>query len=128
MAGGAALNELLKSARVSRDVDLFHDTREAVLASWESDRKQLKKAGYEVRPLREFTSFVEAEVTLGQEGESRRDAPYLYGVPGRNRTCNLLIRSQMLCPIELQVHGLLGRAHTIRIPLFFATPYPFFLI
>ncbi len=31
------------------------------------------------------------------------------GVPGRNRTCNLLIRSQMLCPIELQVRlGQLG--------------------
>ena len=25
------------------------------------------------------------------------------GVPGWNRTSNLLIRSQMLCPIELQV-------------------------
>ena len=25
------------------------------------------------------------------------------GVPGRSRTCNLLIRSQMLYPIELRV-------------------------
>jgi hypothetical protein len=68
VGGGAALNELLKSTRVSHDVDLFHDTREAVLASWMSDRKQLEKAGYGVRPLREFPSFVEAEVTRGSEG------------------------------------------------------------
>jgi len=68
VAGGAALNELLKSSRVSNDVDLFHDTREAVLASWESDRKGLGKAGYHVRPLREFPTFVEAEVTQGGAG------------------------------------------------------------
>jgi len=68
VAGGAALNELLKSARLSHDVDLFHDTREAVLASWVSDRKELEKAGYNVHPLREFPSFVEAEVTQGADG------------------------------------------------------------
>ena len=28
------------------------------------------------------------------------------GAPGRTRTCNLLVRSQMLYPIELQVHNL----------------------
>ena len=27
------------------------------------------------------------------------------GTPGRTRTCNLLIRSQTLCPIELQGHS-----------------------
>lgn len=27
-----------------------------------------------------------------------------HGVPGRDRTCNLLIRSQVLYPIELRVH------------------------
>lgn len=67
VAGGAALNEWLKSSRLSRDVDLFHDTREAVLASWGTDRKELEKAGYAVRPMREFPSFVEAEVTRGSE-------------------------------------------------------------
>lgn len=68
VGGGAALNELLKSSRLSRDVDLFHDTRAAVLSSWVSDRKELEKAGYAVRPLREFPTFVEAEVTRGAEG------------------------------------------------------------
>lgn len=68
VAGGAALNELLKSSRLSHDVDLFHDTSEAVLVSWKTDRKDLEKAGYNVRPLREFPTFVEAEVTRGSEG------------------------------------------------------------
>ena len=68
MAGGAALNDLLASTRVSHDVDLFPDTREAVIASWASDRKRLVQAGYEVRPLREFPTFVEAEVRMGTEG------------------------------------------------------------
>jgi hypothetical protein len=68
VAGGAALNELLKSSRLSHDVDLFHDTSEAVLASWEKDRKDLEKAGYTVRKLREFATFVEAEVIQGAEG------------------------------------------------------------
>ena len=68
VGGGAALNELLQSSRLSHDVDLFHDTREAVLASWVSDRKELEKEGYEVLPLREFETFVEAEVTKGGEG------------------------------------------------------------
>lgn len=68
VAGGAALNEILASPRVSHDVDLFHDAREAVLLSWESDRNRLIQAGYDVRPLREFPSFVEAEVFMGAEG------------------------------------------------------------
>jgi len=41
VAGGAALNEILAAPRVSHDVDLFHDTAEAVLASWETDRQVL---------------------------------------------------------------------------------------
>ena len=33
VAGGAALNELLAAPRVSRDMDLFHDTQSALEAS-----------------------------------------------------------------------------------------------
>jgi hypothetical protein len=41
VAGGAALNELRNTPRVSRDIDLFHDTAEAVSATWEADRQLL---------------------------------------------------------------------------------------
>jgi acetyl-CoA/propionyl-CoA carboxylase biotin carboxyl carrier protein len=38
VAGAAALNALTGAARISRDIDLFHDTAEAVGASWEAAR------------------------------------------------------------------------------------------
>jgi hypothetical protein len=65
MAGGAALNELLAGSRVSRDLDLFHDTDAAVAASWDADRRLLLDHGFDVRVLRERPSFVEAEVRAG---------------------------------------------------------------
>jgi hypothetical protein len=62
VAGGPALNELLAASRVSRDVDLFHDTDTAVAASWDADRVLLQRAGLALRLLRERPSYVEAEV------------------------------------------------------------------
>lgn len=68
IAGGAALNEMLEAPRVSQDVDLFHDTAEAVLVSWETDRQVLIRAGHDVQLLRQFPVFVEAEVRMGADG------------------------------------------------------------
>jgi len=68
VAGGAALNEILAAPRVSHDVDLFHDTAEAVLASWEADRQVLLDNGHAVQALRQFPTFVEAEVRMGADG------------------------------------------------------------
>ena len=68
IGGGAALNEWLKSVRVSHDVDLFHDALEAVLESWTTDRQALERAGHIVHVIREFPSFVEAEITRGDDG------------------------------------------------------------
>jgi hypothetical protein len=62
VAGGAALNELLRAPRRSRDIDLFHDTEEALAASWRADRASLEADRYTVRVFRERPGFVEAEV------------------------------------------------------------------
>ena len=62
VAGGAALNELLKAPRLSRDIDLFHDTEEALTVSWQADRESLEGGGYTVRVFRERRGFIEAEV------------------------------------------------------------------
>jgi hypothetical protein len=67
VAGGAALNELLAADRVSRDLDLFHDTEAAVTAMWDADRRVLEGHGFTVAVLRERPSFVEAEVTCGAD-------------------------------------------------------------
>ncbi len=68
IAGGVALNEAISGARVSRDIDLFHDTDAALDASWNADRELLVQLGFNVLPIRERASFVEAEVS--QHGES----------------------------------------------------------
>lgn len=62
VAGGTALNLLAGGGRISRDIDLFHDTAEALEAAWAADRALLAANGYEVRPLRERPSYVEAVV------------------------------------------------------------------
>lgn len=66
VAGGSALNELLAAPRVSRDVDLFHDTDTALTASWDADRQLLVRVGFSLTIVRERPTFIEAEV--------RRDA------------------------------------------------------
>lgn len=67
VAGGAALNELLRAPRLSRDIDLFHDTEAALAASWAADRGSLESAGCRLSVVRERPTFVEAEVRRGDD-------------------------------------------------------------
>lgn len=67
VAGGVALNTVTGAARISRDIDLFHDTTKAVAASWEADRGVLEGHGYQIRAQREREGFVEAVVSRGGE-------------------------------------------------------------
>lgn len=62
IAGGAALNEALKACRRSNDIDIFHDTTEALRTTWDADRKTLCGAGYAIDVVRENLSFVEVVV------------------------------------------------------------------
>ena len=63
LAGGATLNALLGAPRLSRDLDLFHDTLEAVDATWKDDRATLLSAGYDVETVRDRPGYVEAVVS-----------------------------------------------------------------
>lgn len=65
LAGGAALNLVTGAARVSRDLDLFHDTDEALEVTWRADSNLLQQAGYRVEVVRERPSYVEAMVAKG---------------------------------------------------------------
>lgn len=81
LAGAAALNELIAGSRISRDIDLFHDTDEAVAASWQADRGLLQHHGVDVRVVRERPSYVEAEVSTGGDSvrmEWARDSAYRF--------------------------------------------------
>lgn len=65
VAGGVALGAALDTGRLSRDLDLFHDTTQAVAASWDRDRQTMEASGYRVMPQRERPGFVQATVSLG---------------------------------------------------------------
>ncbi len=67
VGGGAALHELLQAPRLSQDIDLFHDSAEALRATWRSDTELLQSNGYEVRVEVERPSFVEAVATRADE-------------------------------------------------------------
>lgn len=81
VAGGVALNQLIEGSRFSRDINLFHDTSEAVFITWELDRDLLIKNGYLVETIRELPSFIEALVK--KEGHTvliqwARDSAYRF--------------------------------------------------
>jgi hypothetical protein len=81
VAGGVALNELIAASRISRDIDLFHDTDEALAASWAADRLLLEAKGFAVLVVRERATFVEAEVSRGGDRvrlEWARDSAYRF--------------------------------------------------
>ena len=67
IAGGVALNTLLDAPRVSKDVDLFHDTDEALRVCWDNDRALLTANGYTLKVFRQTLSFVEALVSRDAE-------------------------------------------------------------
>jgi len=81
VAGGTALNLLTGGPRISRDIDLFHDTTAALEASWDADRKTLEQAGYELDVLRERPGYIEAVVRKKDEAvliQWTRDSAYRF--------------------------------------------------
>lgn len=81
VAGGVALNELLAASRRSRDVDLFHDTAAALVASWDDDRRALLSRGFSLDVVRERPTFVEAIVSRAAESvvlEWSQDSAYRF--------------------------------------------------
>lgn len=80
VAGGSALNELIAAPRISRDIDLFHDSEEAVAETWDADRRLLEKQ-FELAVLRERPAFVEARVAGEQDSvllQWTRDSAYRF--------------------------------------------------
>lgn len=70
VAGGVALNELLAAPRLSRDIDLFHDTEAALQASWDTDRRVLEAEGFQVtaQPGKRRARLVTSGRPAGQSG------------------------------------------------------------
>lgn len=68
VAGGVALNAILEAPRLSRDVDVFHDTNEALEATWRADKAVLEQNNFALEAVRERAGFV--EVVVQKNGES----------------------------------------------------------
>lgn len=81
VAGGVALNVALEAHRVSRDLDVFHDTIDAVARSSDGDRAMLEASGYTVVVLRDRPGYVQATVSRGDESvavEWARDSAFRF--------------------------------------------------
>lgn len=111
LAGGAALGAALHTSPLSRALDVFHDTAQAVNRSWDLDRTILASAGYRVETLRERPGYVEALATLeGQQViiEWTRDSAFRFFPLLDDDTLGLVLH-----PFDLatnKVLALIGRA------------------
>jgi hypothetical protein len=68
IGGATVLHQSAASPRVSRDVDIFHDTTESLASSVEADTAVLRAAGYEVDLGREQETFRRAIVRRAGRG------------------------------------------------------------
>jgi len=67
IAGGVPLSVYSDSKRLSKDLDIFHDTAEALDRSWKKDVSLLQAAGCNIVFLRNAPSIVEAIVSRGDD-------------------------------------------------------------
>ncbi|MBD3315063.1 MAG: hypothetical protein GF344_04695 [Chitinivibrionales bacterium] len=108
VAGGAALNRALGAARCSRDLDLFHDTQEALQAAWEADRQTLANAGHRIELIRETPSFIEAEIAHDDDRvviEWVRDSAFPFFPPQEDELLGLSLH-----PFDLATNKILAMA------------------
>ena len=113
VAGGVALNMLLAAPRRSRDIDLFHDTEAALAATWAADRALLETGGYEVMPLREAASFVEAVVSRGNDRTDiqwARDSAFRFFPLVEDETMGLALH-----PFDLATNKVLAMAGRLEV-------------
>lgn len=108
VAGGAALNQAIAAARRSRDLDLFHDTQEALQATWCADKAALEAAGHALEVVRETPSFVEAEVCTARDTvliQWVRDSAFRFFPPVENPLLGLALH-----PFDLATNKVLAMA------------------
>jgi hypothetical protein len=113
VAGGVALNLLTGGRRISRDIDLFHDTLEALDATWQADRKLLQSHGYEIRSVHERLGYVEAVVSKGSDAvlmQWTRDSAFRFFPLVRHEELGLVLH-----PFDLATNKVLALAGRLEI-------------
>lgn len=113
VAGGVALNLLTEGKRISRDIDLFHDTLEALEATWQADRTLLENHGYELRSVHERPGYVEAIVGKGSDTvlmQWTRDSAFRFFPLVKHEELGLVLH-----PFDLATNKLLAMAGRLEI-------------
>lgn len=113
VAGGVALNLLAGGARISRDLDLFHDTLEALDVTWQADRELLQEQGYDVRSIHERPGYVEAVVSKGHDSvlmQWTRDSAFRFFPLVRQEELGLVLH-----PFDLATNKVLALAGRLEI-------------
>jgi hypothetical protein len=113
VAGGVALNLLTGGRRISRDIGLFHDTLEALDATWQADRNLLQSQGYEVRSIHERPGYVEAVVGKGPDTvlmQWTRDSAFRFFPLVRHEQLGLVLH-----PFDLATNKVLALAGRLEI-------------
>lgn len=81
VAGATVLNQSENSPRFSKDIDLFHDTEDALIQAFATDRETLIQAGFAVEVNRDLETFKRALVSRGNlqtKVEWVRDAAFRF--------------------------------------------------
>lgn len=73
LAGGTALHAASSSSRFSEDLDIFHDSAEAVAKSFARDSAVLEAAGYRIRVRLSQPGFIRAIVEADDQESTRID-------------------------------------------------------
>jgi hypothetical protein len=113
VASGVALNLLAAGRRISRDIDLFHDTLEALEVTWQADRKLLESHGYELRSIHERVGYVEAVVGRGHDAvviQWTRDSAFRFFPLIRHEDLGLVLH-----PFDLATNKALALAGRLEI-------------
>lgn len=113
VAGGAALNALLKAPRLSRDLDIFHDSDQALVESWDEDRRVLAAGGHTLAVVREAPAFIEALVTRGSERTAvqwARDSAFRFFPLIEDETFGMVLH-----PVDLATNKVLAMAGRLEV-------------
>lgn len=113
VAGGVALNLLAGGRRISRDIDLFHDTLDALEATWQADRTLLQNHGYELRSIHERPGYVEAVVAKAHDAvlmQWTRDSAFRFFPLVRHEELGLVLH-----PFDLATNKALSLAGRLEI-------------
>ena len=106
LAGGAAMHIEPVSKRYSNDLDYFHDTEERVATAFDTDRRTLQSAGYDVDVRMHQPGFIRAIVK--KAGESTKvdwahDSSFRFMPPIKHPTAGFLLH-----PVDLAINKLLA--------------------